>query len=106
MSRRDQLEALLAEEPGDIFLRYAIAMECKKEGNPEEAVERMRELTVADPPHVPAFFMAAQYLTELGEIASARTLLREGIEQARRQGDQHAAGEMSEYLQTLGELGE
>lgn len=97
---------MLAEEPDDTFLRYAIAMECKKEGNVEEAVMRMRDLTIITPPHVPAFFMAAQYLTELGEIASARSLLREGIDQARQQGDQHAAGEMGEYLQTLGELGE
>ena len=32
--------------------------------------------------------------------------LRDGIEQARQQGDSHAAAEMSEFLTTLGELGE
>ncbi len=38
-------------------------------------------------------------------IEDARTLLRDGIEQARTQGDSHAAGEMSEFLQSLGRHG-
>ena len=36
----------------------------------------------------------------------ARSKLRVGIEQARKQNDAHAAGEMSEFLTSLGELGE
>jgi hypothetical protein len=53
-----------------------------------------------------AFFMAAKQLAGLGRLAEARSALRDGIEQARRQGDSHAASEMSEYLTTLGLLGE
>ena len=55
-----------------------------------------------EPPYVPAFFMSAKQLIELGRIAEARAALREGVEQARRQGDRHAASEMSELLATLG----
>ena len=36
----------------------------------------------------------------------ARDVLREGIEAARAAGDAHAAGEMSEFLASLGALGE
>jgi hypothetical protein len=50
--------------------------------------------------------MAAQQLADLGRIDEARTYLRDGIEEARRQGDNHAAAEMSEMLSSLGELGE
>jgi hypothetical protein len=33
-------------------------------------------------------------------------VLRTGIEEARRQNNQHAAGEMAEFLASLGSLGE
>ena len=46
--------------------------------------------------------MAAQQWVKLTQIPEARTALRDGIEQARQQGDAHAAGEMSELLASLG----
>jgi hypothetical protein len=50
--------------------------------------------------------MYSQLLVETGEIEQARAILRDGIEQARAQGDAHAAGEMSQFLADLGQLGE
>ncbi len=62
---------------------------------------------MADPtPYVPAFFMAAQQLVRLTRLGEARAALRDGIEQARRQGNAHAAGEMAEFLTSIGPLGE
>ena len=58
------------------------------------------------PPYVPAFFMAGQQLTRLGRVTEARDVLRDGIDQARASGDAHAAGEMSEFLVSLGAEGE
>jgi hypothetical protein len=55
---------------------------------------------------VPAFFMAGQQLTRLGRVEEARAALRDGIEAARAAGDAHAAGEMSEFLASLGSAGE
>jgi len=102
MSRREKLEALLAENPADLFLRYALALELEKEGDHGGSLDRLSELQRAEPPYVPAFFMAAQQLVKLARIAEARAALRDGIEQARQQGDAHAAGEMSELLASLG----
>jgi hypothetical protein len=51
---------------------------------------------------VPAFFMAAQQLARLTRVPEAREFLRTGIEAARSLGDAHAAGEMSEFLASLG----
>jgi len=106
MSRREKIEAMLVDEPGDTFLRYSLAMEYRSEGNHDASIAKLRELTHDQPPYVPAFFMAAQQLVDLGRIDDARTFLRDGIEEARRQGDSHAAAEMSELLSSLGELGE
>jgi hypothetical protein len=50
--------------------------------------------------------MAAQQLAKLDRINEARTYLRDGIEAARTQGNAHAAGEMSEFLASLGSAGE
>lgn len=106
MSRREQIEAMLADEPEDTFLRYSLAMELRREGDIDAALGRFDELTQGEPAYVPAFFMAAQTLAENGQIDAARRQLRDGIDEARRQGDSHAAAEMSEMLASLGTLGE
>ncbi len=105
-SRREQIEAMLADDPADTFLRYALAMEWAKEENYEKSLAGLDELTKDTPPHVPAFFMAAQQLAKLGRVEQARAYLRDGIEEARTQGNTHAAGEMSEFLASLGAAGE
>jgi len=106
MSRREKIEEMLADDPSDVFLRYSLAMELDKEGAHEDSLAKFGELTHDQPPYVPAFFMAAQQLARLERIGEARDRLRDGIEEARKQGDDHAAGEMSEFLASLGRQGE
>ena len=101
MSRRAKIEAMLADDPGDTFLRYSLAMELDKEGNHDDSLARFADLTRDNPPYVPAFFMAGQQLVRLGRSDEARTILREGIAAARLQDDLHAAGEMTEFLASL-----
>ncbi len=105
-SRREKIEAMLREEPQDVFLRYSLAMEMNGAGELQPALELFEQLCREDPPHVPAFFRSAQIYEQLGAVDKARTFLREGIEVARRQGDSHAAAEMSEMLADLGVQGE
>jgi len=101
-TRREKIEAMLAEDPHDTFLRYSLAMELARENQHEESLRRLRELAAETPPYVPAFFMAAQQLADLERIEEARSLLRDGIDAARATGDAHAAGEMSQFLASLG----
>jgi tetratricopeptide (TPR) repeat protein len=106
MSRREKIEAMLLDEPNDVFLRYSLAMELDKEGDHDASLARLGELTRDAPPYVPAFFMAAQQLARLDRINEARAYLRDGIDAARAQNNAHAAGEMSEFLASLGSAGE
>jgi hypothetical protein len=106
MSRREKIEALLAADPTDQFLRYSLAMELDNEGDHDRSLAQFAGLMADSSPYVPAFFMAAQQLARLNRIAEARAALRDGIERARAAGDAHAAGEMSEFLASLGALGE
>jgi len=106
LSRRNRIEAMLADDPQDDFLRYSLAMEMRKEADHAGSLIKLAELSKQAKPYVPAFFMAAQQLVELQRIVEARTFLRDGIDEARSQNDLHAAGEMSELLSQLGEMGE
>lgn len=105
-TRREKIEAMLADEPHDTFLRYSLAMEQEKAGEHEASLAGFYGLTRDNPPYVPAFFRAGQQLVGLDRIGEARAALRDGIEAARQQGDSHAAGEMAELLASLGRFGE
>jgi hypothetical protein len=97
---------MLIDEPHDVFLRYSLAMELDKEGDHEASLALFGKLTRETTPYVPAYFMAAQQLARLDRVNEARSFLRDGIEAARTQGNAHAAGEMSEFLASLGSAGE
>lgn len=106
VSRREKIEAMLANDPTDKMLRYMLAMELDKVAEHQRSLELFDGLMADIPPHVPAFLMAGQQLIKLNRIDDARTALRSGIEAARTQGDSHAAGEMAEFLAQLGSAGE
>src|SRR6201995_1365526 len=101
MSRRQKIEAMLVDDPADVFLRYSLAMELDKEGEHDASLKKFAELQADDPPYVPAFFMSAQQLVRLNRIDEAQLILRSGIDTAAKQGDAHAAGEMTDFLGTL-----
>ena len=100
--RRVKIEALLAEDPGDVFLRYSLALEMESAGEWEAGLDILQDLARGTPPYVPAFHMAARHLVAHHKIEDARRALRDGIEAARAEGNTHAAAEMSELLMSLG----
>jgi hypothetical protein len=95
-----QIEALLADEPNDPELRYFLAMEHLSAGDEPAAIAKLREL-IQNSTYVPAFLMAAQTLARRGDEAEACAILREGIDEARKQGNAHAQGEMQGLLDSL-----
>jgi tetratricopeptide (TPR) repeat protein len=105
-TRRMKIEAMLKDDPQDVFLRYSLALEMESGNEWEAGLEILEQLARETPPYVPAFHMAGQHLVKYGRIDDARRALREGIEAARAAGNSHAAGEMSELLMSLGEAGE
>jgi Tfp pilus assembly protein PilF len=101
MSRREKLEAMLAQSPDDTFLRYALALAFVSEGQPAAARERLEALIQTDPHYVPTYFQLAQLHANQGETDLAKPVLARGIEMARRAGDTHAEGEMRGLLEQL-----
>jgi thioredoxin-like negative regulator of GroEL len=101
MSRREQLEEMLRADPDDVFLNYALAMECAGAGEIDDALERLDGVIARDPDYVAAYFQKGQILAREGETDAASEVLRKGIETARRTGDTHAEGEMAGFLEAI-----
>jgi Flp pilus assembly protein TadD len=100
-SRKDRLQEMLALEPNDPELRYALAMEEVSAGTDEEAVRCLRELIEVAPDYVPAYQQAGQALVRLARPEEARQLWTQGICAARQKGNTHAADEMQGMLDNL-----
>ena len=100
-SRRQQLEELIADDPDDALSRYFLAMDHVSAGEGDEAWRRFQEMFALTPEYVPAYLQAGQLLVRMGRPAEAAEVFRHGIEVARQQHDEHAAGEMEAFLQQI-----
>src|SRR5262249_36832911 len=101
MPSLDQLRPLLAAEPNDPFLRYALAMEYARQALHNEALAEFRELLRRHPDYVPGHFMAGRTAEQSGDLELARSFYRSGIAAAQKTGDTHAAGEISSALMAI-----
>lgn len=94
MSRLESVRKMLQDEPDDVFLNFALAMEYLKAGQLEKALTQFACVRNLDPDHVPAYLQAGQALVTLGRKEEAKTMLTEGVAAAERKGDRHAADQM------------
>ena len=101
MARLEQLQALLEQEPGDAFTRYAIGLEYAKAGKFEDAIRTLEELREQAPEYVPTYYMLAGYYRKANDRESAKLIYQEGIVQARKASDRHAQSELQAALDEL-----
>ena len=96
------LTEFLAENPGDAFARYGLAMEYSKSGQTETALAEFAKLLELHPDYTAGYFMAAQTFAAADRKGEARKMLKDGIASALRTGNQHAQSEMEAMLAELG----
>jgi predicted Zn-dependent protease len=101
MSRLEKLENMYQADPTDEFVCYGLAMEYRSLERHDEALKLFESLASNEPAHVPSFFMMGQMLAEIGKPDDAKSALQSGIVAGRQQGNDHAVGEMTEFLATL-----
>jgi len=101
-TRLETLKNMVAQQPGDSFLRYGLAMEYKNTGDLEAAIAEFRSLIEMNPDYSAAYFHGGQTLERLGKLDDARDLYREGIEVTTRLADLHARSELQAALDILG----
>jgi tetratricopeptide (TPR) repeat protein len=100
-NRIEVLKAMVAQNPGDAFARYGLAMEFVKSGELESAVGEFRTLLEHNPNYAAAYFHGGQALEKLGDVEQARTFYENGVEVTSRTGDQHARSELQAALDML-----
>lgn len=98
--RIQQLLNFLEEDPNDVFIRYALALEYQK-SDPEKAEELFGHLFINNPEYLPAYYMAAMLKTELNKPEEAIRLLKNGVEIAARVNDHTTLRELKEALKQL-----
>jgi predicted Zn-dependent protease len=100
-TRRQMLEALVAQKPDDSFARYGLALECMNSGDTVNAEAQFRELLRRNTGYVPAYQMFAQMLVKESRSDEARAILQQGISAASKAGNAHAQSEMESLLAEL-----
>ena len=97
-NRLQQLEALLADDPENSFVKFAIAKEYEGLDMEEKALEKYEALKIDDPAYVGLYYHYAKLMEKQEEYDKAIALYKEGMNQAKEQGDKHAYGEMESAL--------
>ena len=98
MSRIAQIQQMLAEDPSDQFLQYALALEFKKEGKKHEAVEALTKLSDE---YLPKYYQLGKLLEEDEKIEKAILVYKNGEALARKTGDLKTANELAEAIWML-----
>jgi len=102
MDKIAMLTEILAQNPGDAFARYGLAMAYSAEGKQEEALREYATTIEKSPDYVPAYQMSAQELIKAQRFDEARERLKAGLAACERTGNAHATSEMSAMLDDLG----
>lgn len=102
MPRLEQLLTMLQAEPADSFVRYAVAMEYLKAKRYAEAIGEFDELLRRNPDYVAAYFMGGRARQQQGDVPGAKATYAQGVEVAKKVGDQKAAREIADALALLG----
>jgi tetratricopeptide (TPR) repeat protein len=100
-NRIEILKTMVAQNPGDAFARYGLAMELVKTGELANAVAEFQALLEHNPNYAAAYFHGGQVLEKLGDVERARAFYEKGIDVTGRTGDQHARGELQAALDML-----
>jgi tetratricopeptide (TPR) repeat protein len=101
MNRIEQLNQFIAEDPGDPFPRYALALEYLHH-QPDQARKCFEELMERFPEYLPAYYPAAHLYIDLAAAEAAERIFQAGIELARKQGDRKTERELRQaYEQWL-----
>lgn len=99
--RLQQLHALLSEEPGDVFVRYAISLELKRLGRLDEALAHLESLHADEPNHIATYYQLALLLAEAGRTEDAVQACDAGALRCVLVGDRKARSELLALKQSL-----
>lgn len=103
LTRLEQLQQMLLQEPNDAFLQYAVGIEYYSIGNFTKALEHFNALLQHSPDYLPAYYQTGKCLEELKQIEEAKNIYTKGIELAKKQNKLKTLSELNEALFLLEE---
>lgn len=101
MDRITQLKEFLKANPGDSFLRHALALEYIKIGDDNTARSIFEEILTQDPGYIGSYYHLAKLLERTGDTNLAIEWYEKGMEAARQAGEKHAYGELRSAYEEL-----
>jgi tetratricopeptide (TPR) repeat protein len=103
MPDADRIRALmnlLEEEPGDVFCRYALALEYAGSlDSAAQAIDLLTAITRDTPDYLPAYYQLGRLLMTGGNRTAALEVIQSGIRLAQNKGDRHTLAELGFLLE-------
>ena len=94
MDRIAKLNEFLQLNPGDSFVRHALALEYVKTGDDKTARKLFEELLQRDPEYVGSYYHLAKLLERNNDTQEAIQWYKKGMEQAKKMNDNHSWQEL------------
>ena len=101
MERVDQIREMLAEDPSDPFLHYALGLELQKKEHYQEAIAAFQKVLQLDEAYIAAYYQTAIIFIHLDIVDVAKTFIEKGIHQAIIKKDLKAKSELAELLNEI-----
>ncbi|MCO4291534.1 tetratricopeptide repeat protein [Solitalea sp. MAHUQ-68] len=98
ISRLEQLQQFLVNEPNDSFLKYAIATEYLKLNDTDQALSYFTDLVSTDENYVGTYYHLGKLYEKLNRKTDAEATYKKGLIIARKAGNMHAASELQQAL--------
>jgi predicted Zn-dependent protease len=101
MSRLEQIRALIAEDPHDAMLRFALGNELFQQGQYAEAIGPLKAALEIDPEYAFVYIQLAEAYEKSGQIAMARQTVEAGRGPAARNGDPNLRRQLDDIAARL-----
>lgn len=101
MERINKIKEFLVQSPTDSFLQHALALEYIKIENDVEARKLFEEILERDPTYTGSYYHLGKLLERVGESDKALLCYERGMEECKKQGDQHSYNELQGAYEDL-----
>jgi Tfp pilus assembly protein PilF len=101
MGRLEEIKTLIAEEPRDAMLRFALGNEYFQRGQYAEAIESLKAAIDIDPEYAFVYIQLAEAYEKSGQIELARQTVETGRGPATRNGDPNLMRQLDEIAARL-----
>lgn len=99
--RFEEIRRMLAEEPDDLFLHYAMALEYVRLGEAEQGIRILISIREKDASYLPLYMKLGTLYQALQRYTEAVEILEAGIREARNQQQFKTLAELEQVLEMV-----